>query len=481
MQDPLLGLLPTWQGEELGYGPAVWGPQAYGKSFDKFFYAQPDTIAVNYPLEWEFATWALKREYAFLQDSVILPLMATDKNTDSTPAYPKTLFHATETDYIDAHGFDLYLEELSRIEAGARPIPLWYLFLKKETLKEKKIRDNDIRQILCSDPLFARIGLMFEQDQNTRMKNRTEHQHGQCGWTPYEGGWADRMERLRSVQPAKYIEMDWTRYDGTIPVEVFQHIKRVRWNFLSPEYRTRKNYDIYRWYCKNITRRYVLLPSGEVTLQERGNPSGQVSTTMDNNMCNTFLQAFEFIYCNDLTIDEAKYYWPRYDTIVYGDDRLTATPLYSEDYTSRVIDMYKKIFGMWVKPENVKVSDTLEGLSFCGFTNRLVDELEVPVPTNVNKLISSLIQPTTKLPDLESLMGKLVSFRILMHNLPDDNPGKRFIEECEVALRRHATAQGVPYVNFTKRMIDYLWRGGPVGDYGGRRRQEDREGREDCH
>nr|WFG33653.1 MAG: polyprotein 1AB [Bat astrovirus] len=267
--------------------------------------------------------------------------------------------------------------------------------------------------------------------------------------------------------------MDWSRYDGTIPEEVFRQIKDIRFGMLSPEYRTKKYRSIYTWYCNYLLDRYVLLPSGEVTHQLRGNPSGQVSTTMDNNMVNTFLQAFEFMYVNDLSLDAAKEKWEFYDTIVYGDDRVTSSPLVPQNYAELVIEMYANIFGMWVKPENVKVFDTLLGVSFCGFTNILHKGMYLPVPSNVNKLVASLVTPCKKLPDIEALYGKVLSFKVLFHNLPDSDPGKEFLLNCELTLRRHMENAGQQPVNFTDSMLDYLWRGGPKDSHGVRRRQEE--------
>lgn len=411
-------------------------------------------------MEWEFALWALRREYSFLRNSTILPMVSTDKNLDSTPAFPKAEFYSTELEYVEEHGFDPYVQEYDRVRGGARPVPLWYLFLKRETLKTKKIEESDIRQILCTDPAFNRIGLMFEQDQNTRMKHRTEINFGQCGWTPFFGGWHQRMQRLQR-EGNSYIEMDWSRFDGTIPPEVFFAIKDVRFQFLAREYQTPENKSIYQWYCRHLLDRTVLLPSGEITKQVRGNPSGQVSTTMDNNMVNTFLQAFEFIHLNGLSLDRAKELWSDYDTIVYGDDRITSTPLIPDDYTTRVIQMYDTIFGMWVKPENVKVTTCLLGLSFCGFTNILSNNIYLPVPTNVAKLVSNLVNPTKRLQDADALVGKVLSLKILMHNLPDDDPGKQFILACELSLKKHSQQSGRPLIKFTNDMLDYLWRGGP--------------------
>lgn len=459
-KDPLCGLLPKWSGH-LNYAPATWDERAYIKSFEKFTYAPgcPD-IKGTYPKEWEFAVWAVKREYSFLRGSVMIPITLTEKNLDSTPAFPKAIYYKTEEAYVKEWGFEKYIEQLERVKDGWRPTPLWYLFLKKEILKRKKVEDSDIRQILCSDPAYARIGLTFEQDQNARMKNQTRKHFGQCGWSPFEGGWNHLMERL-TREGNTYIEMDWSRFDGTIPNEVFHATKDIRFSFLAKEYRTKKNRDIYKWYCSHLTNRMVLLPSGEVTKQINGNPSGQVSTTMDNNMVNTFLQAFEFMYINGLTIDQAKELWPRYDTIVYGDDRITSSPLVPSDYSERVIQMYHDIFGMWVKPENVKISDSVVGLSFCGFTDVVDTNIHLPVPSNCEKLVASLVTPVKKLPNLEALAGKVTSFKVLFHNLPDDDPAKQFVLACEHSINKHLRAREIDPVNFTHEMLDYLWRGGP--------------------
>lgn len=329
-QDPMLGIIPRWEGD-LNYAPAIWGRDAYIKSFEKFTYATGDeNIKKHYPKEWAFAVWAVRKEFGFLNDTTVIPMVATDKNVDSTPAYPKTKYFKTEEAYIEKYGMEYYIKEYDRVCKGARPQPLWYLFLKKEILKKKKIEESDIRQILCTDPCYSRIGLMFE-----------------------------------------------------------------------------------------------------------------------------------FINLNGFTFEEAKEKWKSYDTLVYGDDRITSTPCLPENYIDRVITLYKDVFGMWVKPENVKIFKTLEGVSFCGFTNRLVNGMYMPVPTNVNKLISGLVTPCKKLADLESLAGKILSYKVLFHNLPDDDPGKEFILNCELAVQKHMAARQIDFVSFTREILDYLWRGGP--------------------
>nr|AGK45543.1 RNA-dependent RNA polymerase [Fox astrovirus] len=417
--DDLLNLLPPID-DDINYGPSVWGPEAYLKSFEKFFYAEPcSMIKETYPREWYFANKVLHREFNFLENSVVIDITATSKNSDSTPAFPKTNYWKTEMDYLKERGYQDYIKQYEAILNGERPRVLWYLFLKKEILKQRKIDESDIRQIVCSDPIFARIGCCFEEHQNYLMKTHTRTRMGQCGWTPFFGGFKKRIQRLMSRSNRFYIEFDWTRYDGTIPMEVFSHIKRFRFSMLDPQYHGEPFQSVYNWYCSQIYCRHVLMPSGEVVIQDRGNPSGQISTTMDNNLVNVFLQAFEYAYIwPDKSVEDLFEEWQSVDSLVYGDDRLTTFPNVPDNYVDLVVEMYKTVFGMWVKHEKVRVQHTPVGLSFCGFT--INDDLD-PIPTDCDKLLAALVKPCKKLSDIDSLYGKLLCYKILCHNLEDEH------------------------------------------------------------
>ncbi|UMO75798.1 MAG: ORF1ab [Xinjiang mamastrovirus 5] len=443
--DPLLGLLPPCD-PDLPFGPAVWGPEAYTKSFEKFYYAEPSKFWELFPEECAFADKQWRIHYNFLEDSRVIHITSTDKNMESTPGYPKCEVYESERDYLEENGWGPYIREFKRVDAGERPKVLWYCFLKKEQLKKEKIRDGDIRQIVCPDAIYSRIGAALEQHQNTLMKKHTEDSSGQCGWTPFFGGFERRMRKL---DHGHIIEFDWTRFDGTIPRALLKHIKDLRWEKMNKAHRERYKH-VHDWYVENLLTRYVLMPSGEVTIQRRGNPSGQISTTPDNCMVNFWLQAFEFAYLNKGK--DIEKLWKEYETIVYGDDRLTSTPCIPDNYVERVVEMYKTVFGMWVKPEKVKVTQTIKGASFCGFT---VGENYQPIPSNPDKLWASLVTPCQKLPNELALYGKLLSFRILMHN-SEDHPFKEYIEKCLAALE---TGRTLPKI--TDEQLDRLWRGGP--------------------
>nr|WFD49989.1 RNA-dependent RNA polymerase [Bamboo rat astrovirus] len=446
--DPILNVLPLHEINE--YKPATWGPQAITNSFYKHtakhaIYLPPH----DFPDLCKKVDHYWKRHFHYLNDTRVVNIMATEKNLDSTPGYPKMVAYDSERDFLEANGWGPYHATIKQIMQGENPTPLWYVFLKSEILKQEKIKNSDIRQIICPDPIVSRIGCMLDQHQNQIMKNNTEAGYGQCGWSPFQNGFRRRCMRLKSKNNNNYIEMDWTRFDGTIPIWLLAHIRRMRWNFINKKHRKRWQ-KLADWYNWHLLHRFQLLQNGEITYVEAGNPSGQISTTMDNNMVNVWLQYYEYFYLGG-TEEELKYF----DTIVYGDDRLTTLRTLPHNYAERVIKMYEQHFGMWVKPENVKIQDTLVGLSFCGNT---INTNYDPIPQRINKLWASLITPVKRLPNPDALHCKLLCFQLLMYNC-GDHPFKEYLEIALSRSSRYCSPE-LP-ARFTEEQMETIWRGGP--------------------
>lgn len=456
VRDPLLGIITPY--EQHDYASTTWTSRAYTKMFEKFHYSDPVEIEKTYEDLWDFATQVVLREYSYMDSSCIIPIYATTKNVDSTPAFPKFLFYESEKDYIEDNGWREYIQLWN---ASERRRPLWWSFLKNETLKKKKIEDDDIRMIMCTDPTFTRFGAAFEEHQNNLMKQQTETHQAQVGWSPFYGGLTQRITRLMKKGDT-FVEMDWTRFDGTIPVEVFQHIKTIRFFFLADRYKTPENQDRYKWYVDNLINKIVLLPTGEVTLVKKGNPSGQISTTTDNNMVNTFLTAFEVGYLykqRNGVVPTVEDYFDNVDSICYGDDRLLCFNSNWLDYNVNIIPaFYKDIFGMWVKPENIKVQTEPEGLSFCGLTIIRKENHFFGIP-NVNKILSTLSDPVRKLPDVGALWGKLVSLRILCEHTSKDV--QDYLDLQIKKVEDYCKAENIALPEVPSDFYTKIWTGGP--------------------
>ncbi|QCO31422.1 RdRp [Passerine astrovirus 1] len=459
-QDPLNSLLLVWNQDT--YDSATWTREAYTKIFEKFTYAKPSDF-MSSDLH-DFATDVLLTEYAYMQNTVVLPPTATEKNTESTPGFPKFTVYETEAEYLQAAGWSEYVE-IYNADIPLTQRVCWWTFLKQETLKKEKIANNDIRMIMCTDPVYTRLGACFEQHQNQRMKEHTETHQAQVGWTPFFGGIHQRLSRLEKKKGrsrSQFVELDWTRFDGTIPTELLYHIKQIRFFFLASRYRTPHLKKLHEWYVSNLLDKIVLLPTGEVTRIIGGNPSGQISTTTDNNMVNTYLTAYEIAYLFKRvsgrcpTVDE---YYANVDSICYGDDRLLAVnPDWLEYDTSVIPSFYKEVFGMWVKPQNLKKQETLTGLSFCGFTFVKREGVYYGVP-NVDKILSTFENPNKLLPDLSALWGKLISLRILCEYA--DEKVKTYLDEQIYRIRVFASAENIELPEVPDDFYHRVWTGGP--------------------
>ncbi|QCO31431.1 RdRp [Passerine astrovirus 4] len=397
-------------------------------------------------------------EYSYMANSIILSPLQTEKNMESTPAFPKFILYNTEKDYIEDCGWREYID-VWNMKPEERGVPLWWVFLKNETLKKKKIEDDDIRMIMCTDPVFTRFGAAFDQHQNTLMKEQTEQRQAQTGWTPFYGGLDLRLKRLEKNHDT-FVELDWTRYDGTIPPELFWHIKQIRWFLHADEYKTPENKARYDWYVQNLIKKAALLPTGEVCVIPKGNPSGQISTTTDNNMVNTFLTAFEIGYFwkkYNGRVPTVQEYRENVDSICYGDDRVLAFNSKHIKYDpSEIPQLYKTVFGMWVKPENIKTSKTLQGLSFCGMTFVQVDGHWYGTP-NVNKILSTIEHPVKRLPDIQSLWGKLVSLRILLEHA--DAEPRDYVDRQIYRVEQYAKQEGIKLPEVPSKFYRDIWAG----------------------
>ncbi|QCO31425.1 RdRp [Passerine astrovirus 2] len=461
IKDPLTNLLEKWKQDK--YDSTTWTIEACTKMFEKFFYAEPlKDIRAEYKDIWDFATSVVLKEYGYMDDAQIISPIQTEKNMESTPAFPKFMKYDSEREYIEDVGWNEYME-LWNMKPEERRRPLWWTFLKNETLKKEKIQQNDIRMIMCTDPVFTRFGAAFDQHQNQMMKERSETKQAQIGWTPFYGGLDQRIRRLkRGKKNPWYLEMDWTRFDGTIPEQVFRHIKEIRWFLHDKKHQTPENRQRYDWYVENLVNKVVLLPTGEVTVVKGGNPSGQISTTTDNNMVNTFLTAFELGYMYKEThgrVPSTQEFYQKVDFLCYGDDRLCCI---DEDFciyqVKKVPELYKTIFGMWVKPENIKIQNDPAGLSFCGLKLVNIKGLWYGTP-NVDKILSTIENPVRSLPDIESLWGKLVSLRILTQHA--DKEVNDYLERQMFRVKEFAAAESIDLPEVGANFYKDIWTGGP--------------------
>nr|UVF58761.1 MAG: ORF1b [Goby astrovirus 2] len=394
--------------DEYEYVPTTWTPQAYVNIFAKFkardrkYQLDDDVFSV--------ALQKLDHEMEPIRGCWRKSYEVTTANSKSNPGYPWRLTYDCEDAVREDYG---YAPVYSMAENRNRP--LWYSFLKKEMLKKSKVEEDDIRMILCPPWEFKRIQASFDENQNERMKENTLTKECQVGWCPFLRGLDLRLRSIASGRDT-FCTVDYTRYDGTIPIDVLEMVREMRADRLELEDEER---DLLNWVNINLLDKVVLLANGRIVKITGGNPSGQVSTSIDNCFVNTFISAA----CNAQWYKEQKGEVPTlatlerwFDQMVYGDDRISAydTSICSPPPVAWLVQFFADYFGMWVKPEKVQYSHTFEGLEFCGAKMHLDTATDCWVGRyNSDKIRAGICNPVKPAENEEVLKAKLTSARIL--------------------------------------------------------------------
>nr|AVM87153.1 ORF1b [Wenling rattails astrovirus 4] len=391
--------------DETNYGPSHWTTEAYNNIFEKFNYADANDEQL---LE---AQEVLFHEYDYMVGRGVVSFIDVDKNADSHPGYPARYIYEKEAEMIAEMGLEEY-EHFKVCFEKSDYNPLWYGFLKSETMKREKIDRQDIRLIACAPAQYTRLGATYEMKPNCALKRRTNTKQAQVGWRPIEGGFNRVIKRFD--QCTWMMEMDWTRYDGTIPTKVWDAVNQYRIAAIATTPRERKIYAKYR---ASLSDRMTVLPTGDLVHMTKGNPSGQYSTSVDNCMCQTLLTFYEtrdWIIHSTGETPTVKQVFDSHVTVSYGDDRLTGWTDHG-DYAycfpptkDWLVNYYKTKFGMWVKPENIRIQQERVGLSFCGMTVKEGNNGYVPIFRSP-KLLSALATPSREVATLEELEAKVVS------------------------------------------------------------------------
>lgn len=393
------------------YVPSYWDDRCYSLALEKYVYGKAQQLTAE---DHEYIDYALEREYGHTYGSRPIPIVDTEKNLDSHPGFPIKKHHKHEREFFEEEGLAPYYHCMDHLKNDDLEI-FWYSFPKNEIMKESKASIGDVRFIQCAPCTYTRVGAAYETMANNSCKERTWTNQCQVGWNPLCGGVNAYLQRFNPCK--QFMEMDWTRYDGTIPVEIFQKVSdfRVSMMDLTPD-----ELIVYKNYRKHLINRKTIFTDGSVVEITKGNPSGQFSTSIDNCMFQTcFIQLETRDYHRsigiELTPEEC------YNTTVgmsYGDDRLTGYKDIGYGCNAPTEEWlpayYKEKFGMWVKPENIKVQTTLVGLSFCGFTiHRSMNSNQFIPLYKTDKIYASLSDPANPSADFETLENKINSALIL--------------------------------------------------------------------
>jgi len=145
------------------------------------------------------------------------------------------------------------------------------------------------------------------------------------------------------------------------------------------------------------------MATGLVAEVDKGNPSGQMSTSIDNCLVNIFVSHYvaHLVYG---TVSNSFTY------LFYGDDRVVGM-----DVAPRPVDEQSVLsshFGMSIPPESSKVFPTLEGVSFCGFRFKRIGGRWRGV-YKTDRILSSLVRPVQRSESVVQFYLKVLSAGVL--------------------------------------------------------------------
>nr|AVM87484.1 ORF1b [Wuhan japanese halfbeak astrovirus] len=336
----------------------------------------------------------------YVSGSIPLSFDDLDKPVDTSPGYPWMLWYPDERALLESEP-EQYEAMWHELDSDETVRIVWYLFGKNEMVKNEKLAAGDIRVICCAPAPFARCQGRLDHDFNRRFKQAHLLTESAVGFTPFYGG-VDKLAQL-FVEYSWCVESDFKRFDGTIPAEVLWLVRKFRWDMFLPSHKTHSTYRRFFNVSANLIDKWVLGPDGVVHHVEWGNPSGQMSTTIDNCLVNSFVSAY---------VISKVYGEIPYQLVVYGDDRLLGMNVQPLPLDEQKV--MSEVFGMALPFSKVKVENSLEGLSFCGFS--FLKERGRWFPAfEERKLLASLERPAQKLPSVEVYYGKLMSICLLLY------------------------------------------------------------------
>nr|AVM87190.1 ORF1ab [Guangxi changeable lizard astrovirus] len=396
---------PEPEGPWNNYKPSSWCADAFARTLDKHSFAIPsrqiDPTAWSKATQYIWDVLAAAGSYHFE--------VSPSKPSDTSPGYPFILprgtWNPTKGNYYSSDQLyddwpTIFPDVEVDVEGGLSPY--YYVFLKKEQLTRQKVEDGDIRAIYVQPDPWSRVQARFDQQCNSLLKAKCLELPLAVGFAPF---WhTDAMVRALE-SPNYYVEKDYKRFDGTIPATLLLLVRLLRWEFLLPQYKTEQNWKIYQQCSFSLAYKELIHPTGDVYLVSKGNPSGQMSTSVDNCLVNMFVTAYtHFVAYGSLP----------YSLMTYGDDVLQGYLVQPDSaLESQIIE---QTFGMCLK-EDFRIQTTPEGLSFCGFELAYLRGKWVPA-YKPNRILANIWRPVDNHDSDTVFWSKLISATLFLWATP---------------------------------------------------------------
>lgn len=375
-------------------------PQRFYNAFLK--YDTPRPVIDVLGKAFRFGVYCLYRIYGpILQgwrprdiDSVKFPM-------STSPGWPANMFCSSKETALKWYGHMIdKRKELS--SQGVRPFCVWQVFGKTELLKTKKLVENDMRLIINPPfDLLVELVTIFE-DPFERIQSTYRNHPIKVGFSKYNSGLHELLVPHEAFDEHRV--RDARKYDSEYTHEDAKVCTKLMWDTCAPVAKTKYLRNRLTVALIEYSKNFLLFPNNVVQEKDRGTNSGDFRTSQFNSLggCRRSFTIFyrsvteELISQGDLIDDfDAAYDHMRRMWLQdrSGDDENESlmdeiAHLYTEERVHKFALEQRLIY----KPESVKISRTLEGLSFLGSTFHFHPRYEKWVPVyDGDKAIHSLL------------------------------------------------------------------------------------------
>lgn len=273
----------------------------------------------------------------------------------------------------------------------------WHLNMKREKLDLIKILEKfKMRSFMMPSVFYLLRQKIYSQRFNEGVKKVPWSAYG---FNPHQKGFHRLLAPI--LEMLYKMEYDISYWDKAFPLKQACYEMRRRFLILTPE-EEKEFWQI----AEDEIHPKVILPTGEVLYLNCGQCSGSENTTADNTIAHIMIIMYEAIkgykdiYGSKPSLQEIlQNVVPR----LYSDDNISGV---TERFKFMVDPIRKNAifeeFGMKIEhtnPEKWKTSQTLEGLTFLGFTVRSQDGILVPFYDYDKVLNSAVIRMSNETPE----------------------------------------------------------------------------------
>ncbi len=338
----------------------------------------------------------------------------------TSPGYPWNLAYRTKKDALQDGLVYTYVVEM--VDSKRKPVGIFLNACKKEPKKWEKILSHNTRVILGAPLETQAVGSYLFSTQNDYIHQAAREYRipSTVGTTHFYMGWHDIYRRMtRGGALPEGLAADYTEFDGSAIPDEFWVLRDLRFGLYDATVQTPEVYTQVTDYYDVMINTVIIMDCGDVLQKHVGNPSGQNNTIDDNSMINEL--RWYYMWCES-TPDEwhtLESFKKHCELITCGDDSLISVSREAQYFftVSKIKEIGEKM--NWKFKFEMVEYKPIHLLTYCSKSFKWYMGYVVPVPSNPQKQLASLLYGSKRKPDLHrEALTRILGIRLESFFLP---------------------------------------------------------------